>query len=113
MCAHVVFCAFVGSVAAEYAVKTPGYFDYHEFQAFLMGRPAKEQGDVKRPSMGADQPALIACLVNVNNHNLHKVFKNLDTSELVVADRCCCCGSALCSVLHASAALPPASPRRL
>ena len=31
-------------------------------------------------SMGPDQPALIAALVAVNNQNLHKLFKEMDSS---------------------------------
>ena len=83
-------------VAAKFAIKTPGAFTYTEFLYFVTGHdpnapPTANQGGaggkdgslaaLNVPPQPLDSPDLMNALVKINNLNLRKFFKELDTEN--------------------------------
>jgi Ca2+-binding EF-hand superfamily protein len=67
------------ALAMKSSIKTPGYFTYAEFLAFVTGHDASQIAPTEGgPATMLDSPALINALVKINNINLRKFFKELD-----------------------------------
>lgn len=68
-------------VALRHSKKQPGFFTYAEFLSFCTGHDSDSTGAQQDSNhAGAlDSPSLMNCLVKVNNINLRKFFKDLDT----------------------------------
>lgn len=68
----------IKEVALRNSIKSPGFFTYAEFLAFFTGHDASAAAVAPTETNALDSPALMNCLVKINNINLRKFFKDLD-----------------------------------